>query len=365
MEGRRREDAMLVTNISCWRFSKAGWSHLLALFDLRSAFHCPSHEEVAEWTADAYTKEDHNIVVWNAQLALTTTVAGQDGLGDFLVRQGVLMGNKRAPDHFQYALAPRIAHWRGLLAERPQGNAGEVICPISGRCVDIATTKYADDLARRTAGKTVAETIANHKGAIEDLSTALGENYLQHTGKLMILPCLRGDRRASREATANTDGGLGQMQTASRYLGGMLHKDGSMAPERAARIQAMTSAWGTLRSFWTSKTSLKKRSYFFRATVFEAALAGCEAFLHTTKDVDALEAVVAKFGRVLLGGVFDGRRAMSNKEVLNLIGLPPVGVAIKQRRLRILQQYVREPTKHVQVIAALFGKNAWGSGGDD
>ena len=156
-KGRRREDAMITFNACGARFKKLGFSTVAGLYDLRSAFHCPEHEERIDWTRGTYTEADHRIVIENSLADFTVRVSAKGGTSDFRIFQGLLMGNKRAPQDFISVLAPRVAHWQGLngdTCERgPLAKAGYATCRFLRREIDISFTQFADDLPKRTAGR--------------------------------------------------------------------------------------------------------------------------------------------------------------------------------------------------------------------
>ena len=119
------------------------------------------------------------------------------------------------------------------------------------------------------------------------------------------------------------------------------------ATGRPRRVAAAKARWYTTGAFWSSAVSTKMKKAVLRSTIKGAPLSGLEAFAGhrgqlTQKDVDPIDAVFLRYGRLLLQGkaVTDHsgkRKAKKTEEIWKMLRLVSSLLELRIRRLKWLQ----------------------------
>ena len=87
-----------------------------------------------------------------------------------------------------------------------------------------------------------------------------------------------------------------------RVLGPYLPAEQGLAGEIMRRIQAGTKAWRQCGVFWSSRTPRPIKRLMFQAFVIGGVLSGLTCFVLEKRHTDKLDALLAKYLRVLSAG---------------------------------------------------------------
>ena len=194
--------------------------------------------------------------------------------------------------------------------------------------------------------------------------------------------------------------GLGKVGTCARYLGAQLAAPGKYKSELACRLKAITIGWSRLGSFWTTESSYKMKRLCFISNVQSAGLSAGHVVPYLKSEADQLDNRLCKFLRVAMMGKahsvevtcertwtpmhllpyeYPGptwpadvpkptgprltktvwthkHHSMTNEQVFMFWKIAPCVIEFRIRRIRMWQSFLRQPTQHVQVNAAMFGK---------
>ena len=119
-------------------------------------------------------------------------------------------------------------------------------------------------------------------------------------------------------------------------------------------------------SFWNVSCAFRLKKSVFRCLVYEAAVSEWTAAAPTQTDTSCLDSALIRYGRCVLAGRACkkrlsqsgdpvGFRALTNDSVFRYLDCVPTSLALRVRRLKWLQNIVRDPFGHASLIATLFG----------
>lgn len=294
------------------------------------------------------------------------------------------MGDRVAPTMFNAAIWEDLSDWTYNYEQQldaDQGSALETRCTMIERPVDLSLTVFADDIRKKEvcplragcangAGERLVGSIV--QGA-RWLQAALEQGgYAVNATKTRVVPKIVGKGARAELAYLYTQRVFpGEVVRATRYLGPIVHMDNSNGIERGRRVQAAQAAYSLLRGYWRSRAPRSAKRLVYIAVVQDTLLTGQEAMLYTDHDCKAYDTVVLRHLRAIMqgkaceksegvegeeGGGVKRYKAMSNKELWRIMRLCPAVVELRKWRIRWMQAVARHPERHIQLIAALFGR---------
>lgn len=145
-----------------------------------------------------------------------------------------------------------------------------------------------------------------------------------------------------------------------KYLGSFVSKDCSMKEELTSRIQAVSSAYGRLRSrvFDSHDLTTSTKIQVYNQCLMPLLMYGCETWTLYSTDVKQLRTIQQRHLRRILKIKWDDY--VSNEEVLSRSNVEDIEVMLTRSRMRWLGHVSRmendRPTK-----ALLYGELAEGS----
>ena len=239
----------------------------------------------------------------------------------------------------------------------------------------VSTTIYADDVAERNLTRNEADRQRVLEISTQELDRKLTElKMAQNQGKAEHLPMYLGEGSITetRQALAKQwVEGQGRIASNAKYLGNIEEVEGKGRLNVRKRIRAMEEGWYGKTGFWRRKDiSYKKKRGLFLNAVFNTGLSGMEPELSTWRDLKAIDLVVVKYLRQLLGEdsawcisnpqeggeVQNVYHQKSNKEVRTMMRVANVDSELRYRRLKWLQDIIAHPDDNVQLRAAVFGE---------
>ena len=235
---------------------------------------------------------------------------------------------------------------------------------------DVATTGYADDLARGfllpdADALEVADTISFLDRELDDALAT--ENLVQNREKrvLQVRMAGRGGPAIQREIYNGDFGVVCQRICAPRYLGPLLPPDAGYYSEAGRRIAASANIFRMLSSFWAHGPR-KFASIFLRGACFSTLLSGAVAFCPSATQLKRMDRQVAQQSRKLHAkrasgfSLVDGEASyspISNAEVFKIVGWATSATELKIQRLCLWQRVSRDGiSKHRHLLCAVFGR---------
>lgn len=360
LPNRCREDALIVQQSMGWRMVTMGHSTCMSLYDASNAFCCTRTADLDEATKDLvlerdmrYHEEQHRM-----QTVTIQTVTGEVNMS---VGQGIVQGHRTAPRKFVQAYNKEVKQWSDQLQKGdPSYLMMMVKDPISGRYVDASTTTFVDDIAKRhiedESGDGLAEK-AQSSGAL--LAAYMGSRgYAVNEDKTEHVVQFVGKRSLRKARNACARGFVRE----ARYLGPILGQAGRIATELHKREQAARHGWMSLGKVWFKPMPRRLLRMLFLAFVQGAMLTGMTAFTLTQVQCSRMDTVLCKWMRAMMKGKAHstdqhGRHTtMTNTKVMQHWKVATCKTELTVRRLRMYQQWARNPQDHRQVIASVFGQ---------
>jgi len=127
------------------------------------------------------------------------------------------------------------------------------------------------------------------------------------------------------------------------YLGVQMDAAGGMAGEVQRRVSVAGGAFWGLKRFWRERgISVKVKARVYVAVVRGAMLYGSETWLLTGREIRALEVAERGFLRYILGVRL--RDGLSNRMLMEKVGLSGLGEILTERRWRWLGHVLRMPS---------------------
>jgi hypothetical protein len=129
----------------------------------------------------------------------------------------------------------------------------------------------------------------------------------------------------------------------ARYLGARITDNLAFNEERSQRIMAVTRAWCTFGSFWSSSAPWRWKVALFKGYVLNVALSGLEAWAGRagplrTSELHVVEARQLRYVRALVrwcrGGQLDDNTP--HVEIEATLSTAPLLVELQIRRLKLL-----------------------------
>lgn len=216
---RRREELMICSRVTSWRACKQNFCLATKSYDMRKAFYCGDHQQLADLT------------VVQAQAFNTFHIAKP-----------------------LFARAPfaRTAH---------------------NDCLGL----FSDDIFRHIACSTDLLLCQLVQVDLEELDEAVvGRGYSQNTDKADV--CLRLRHRSLIHSIVQHAPFQGRILPELRHLGDLYAPNGNNKPEVAARVRACAAAWMQLGSFWFSRAGYSSKRLLFAAVVMGVKLTGLESY---------------------------------------------------------------------------------------
>ncbi len=115
-------------------------------------------------------------------------------------------------------------------------------------------------------------------------------------------------------------------------------------------------------NFWFSDAPYKMKRLCFFSQVASAAISAGHSFVFTVAQSGKLDVQVVKLMRAMMRGEAYQRdpsggkgKALTNEQVQRYWRIAPCHLEIRIRRLKMMQRHLREPKRHVQMNACMFG----------
>ena len=313
-----------------------------------------------------------------------------------LAKVGLWPGDTLAPLIFVFTFCARLANALAELQRKFPSEAKMLTgtSPFSGAKAYTGNTGYVDDIGviivlpsearqggeeheehgapqeKKSYGKFcgIEKLIERTKAENDVIGEAMADLGIQQNKEKQVnIPHLfgRGAGAATRKITSSSSPFSGKTCSTARYLGPILTTSSTLAAERPKRIAAAKAGWYTMGAFWASAVSLKMKKMVFQSMVQGAALSGLEAFAGhrgqlTQKDVAPIDAIILRYGRVLLQGkaVTDQggkKKAKKTEAVWKMLRLVPSLIELRIRRLKWLQTIAGKIEKNHQLLTAWLG----------
>jgi hypothetical protein len=261
---------------------------------------------------------------------------------------------------------PAQAAWRDARSDAGVSSKVAFKHPLTNEIADTSVTIFADDAGSCIAAPSLEE--LHWLDGMDDkifnnahLAVGLTQN-LEKAVRTVKLNGVGAYRLA--QAIRNADGKVGRFTVSpcARYLGPYLTPDGSFNTECDRRIQVVNNNWITWRAFWGSRASQWIKKLVFHGIIFQALTSAVAAFVLSPAHYRKLTTTFCRKARsVLQGGAChkdNGKHnALSNVQVLEVLGYAPIAVEIAIIRLKFWANIFSNPEHHKLIIASMFGKS--------
>ncbi|CAK0890118.1 unnamed protein product, partial [Prorocentrum cordatum] len=187
---RRRENAILGTQILADRLRSARVWHIAVFDDMKNAFGCCEHKRMNQGLLE-YLPAGDVALLSDRRTTHLLHLEGVDRPTTLHLQSGALMGDPSAPDEFRVDFARPLQEWLAQF----QDPALCVSCPVFGREVYAGLFKYVDDLAYFLLLQegALSEAVATAREAQAKLGNALAAyGHKQNTSKQVLVPRLCG-----------------------------------------------------------------------------------------------------------------------------------------------------------------------------
>lgn len=357
-----RIDAMVQQHVVGYRLRKSRKSYGKCFLDVANAFYSPKHTCLDSAVARVAHAEDLDLLQQRYKKA-AVCIQASDAWASVCPRTGALQGDTSASDMFLEVYHPQIDVWNAAM---PQ------ICvqdPISNFIVDVSLATYADDVSKVLechGADDLVHKVAFLNDQFDDALQTVG--MAQNHDKQEHVPFFAGQgaHQHYKHVLEHQNALPGKCGRSARYLGGRQHHLDNVEEELEARHRAARVSWATFGKLW-SRSELPRRALciIFAGTVVTALLSGLEALVLSSAQLRRLDSIILTYGRKLMRGaacqkeVLDGAikfKACTSRQVWEYLRLVPCEIELRIRRLGWLQQLVRSPVLHCNVLAALFGK---------
>ena len=253
-----REEAIMSQLILGHRVRECDLSSAMKLYDITNAFPSASRAKVSEactrhpsYIHDKFLQDHHR---------LACSVMNIDGdKMCFVPGSGILAGSSAASDMFNRTFwNSTITPWIGECRDIDSSLVAKSV--LSGEKIDLATTVFVDDVARRVVAENFSELVSKSTAVTQKLREKAEDTGLAlNSSKLESVITLKGAHtRAAKNYVANRaaslEGVFGSIRRESRYLGPVIHHLSSFRPERERRISAANTAFYTMGKFWRSSS---------------------------------------------------------------------------------------------------------------
>ena len=160
----------------------------------------------------------------------------------------------------------------------------------------------------------------------------------------------------------------------ARYLGPLLHWQGTNKNEIRMRRMQANRAFNAYRSLWASEVSMKHKLNVYQAAVLSILTSAITTMVLSKADIKALTVPYQKHLRRILQGsactkVSCGSQdqasgtshpiAMSYDQVCNELRVPSLETIIRIMRVRFLQNMCKDKDHHIMWWTAILGKYEW------
>lgn len=156
---------------------------------------------------------------------------------------------------------------------------------VTGEPIDLSSTLFVDDTAKRVAGSTLGEVKAKAErveSKLRDVAQSAGVALNMDKKVSVVHLCGRNAvvqaRKLNQQFVATGSTEMGVIAREARYLGPVIHHMECFFPERARRIEAASRAFRIFGSFWTSNAGKPIRVLIFRAVVVTTLFSAITAF---------------------------------------------------------------------------------------
>ncbi|CAK0875338.1 unnamed protein product, partial [Prorocentrum cordatum] len=354
---RRREDAMMVTRCVGYALRQKGLRSVSELLDMSNAFACTPLEWLDEAVEELAEPVDWALLHDRIHHHIVEVEARGEAL-HFALGRGGLMGTCEAPKEFAVAFRRPVQQWRAECAA--QDDLLLFKTPILELPVSCAVVQFADDLKKRHVILSGLATDAH--AIIEESQTLLiteleKGGFKQNMKKREMVSELKPSENLKFKALLKP--GSGKILPHARHLGGRYVWNDNASVEVGYRIDALKKGWAVMGRFWFAKSPHKLRRQLFLGKVVGAALSGMCRYVLSESELHRLDVQICKKLRVMEGGsqvAHDTHvKVLTNKQLMKRWGVVPSKAALAMQRIRWLQDMVRHPLAHQQVIAALWG----------
>ena len=362
-----RLDAMLVQNATAWRAKKHGLSVLTSSHDVANAFYSPLRSVLHDCVERVAQPVDASLLQQRHSEAYMC-VKACDGNINVQPQTGILQGDGFACEHFLLAYHPAIDEYCADMLTAV-GEEFVSVDPVSQERVDCSLSSYADDVCKKHVVSN-PDDMAFRSG----LSNCLFDAALSKVGIAQnadkqvhhVLFCGQGSDDFMRAAYSQALV-AGGMHRTIKYLGGISQYAGGNGPEITARVRAAQGAWCSYGKLWSSpKVAARPLVTIFKSSVYSHVVSGLEARVLHKGEYDRLDRFVLSKGRKVMRGDAcakilseDGQiayHAVPSHKVWRFLQLVPSSIELRVRRLKLWQAVARCPHKHVQLLAAVFGR---------
>eukprot|EP00434_Breviolum_minutum_P031879 symbB.v1.2.028194.t1/scaffold2897.1/size67685/5 len=357
-----RIDAMVQQHVVGYRLRKNRKSYGKCFLDVANAFYSPYHTCLDSAVARVAHAEDLDLVQQRYKKA-AVCIQASDAWACVCPRTGALQGDTSASDMFLEVYHPQIDIWNAAM---PQISVQD---PISNFIVDVSLATYADDVSKVLechGADDLVHKVVFLNDQFDDALQTVG--MAQNHDKQEHVPFFAGQgaHQHYKHVLEHQNALPGKCGRSARYLGGRQHHLDNAEEELEARHRAARVSWATFGKLW-SRSGLPRRALciIFAGTVVSALLSGLEALVLSSAQLRRLDSIILTYGRKLMRGaackkeVLDGAikfKACTSRQVWEYLRLVPCEIELRIRRLGWLQQLVRSPVLHCNVLAALFGK---------
>jgi hypothetical protein len=356
---RRREEAILVIKLACWRLVALGHSWLAAFYDMTNAFPSIDQDLVAQTLISSADQWDLPLLLqrlFEAVLVIQDATAGEQW---WRIGSGTLQGDTLAPDEFMLPFSELVD---GIIsATRSELDHQTLDCYLPGTTepIDISNVLFADDVARVGVCTCGLDAITRSNEWDDEMLAQLKPALLQQnlSKKQTMIRC---SGRHSKEYMTQLihEGGPaaigGKVGTEAKHLGAWHSSYFNTKVELNARQAAVSINWKAFGRWWVSSAPLTLRLLLFKCLIVSALLLALEPQTLSTSDLQVLEKTQIKYARVLLKGKAQG---CSNNSVRRQLQLCTVESMLQLRRLNWLKSLAKDPDHHVVIWAALIGQS--------
>ena len=372
---RRREAGVVCQLSSVWRARRARRSGFLANLDMKNAFASSEWCELEVTNTEIFLEEDLHFAEQRHSWACVELPSSSPAPVILRPRQGALMGDQYAVKGFLHTYERPIGLWN--CTEPSRRNPDDAIwfdtwspiCPLDATAsCDLSLSLFADDVVKFIMAEIGADLEHLLKTAVVSLDAFdeyLGRfGYAQNRSKLVAVTALSGEgsRRMTNEIAAKHDLPF-RCARSALSLGVTVCHDLSAQPEIGARLSAIRRAYHKRGKLWTKEgVPTKLRRMFLISDVQNASLSGMESLILSKRQLEVLDAAVARIGRIAMRGAAvqwdaEGKVVgnLSTSGVLRFWRIGSSDCELGIRRLKWLQAMSADVSEHHLILCAMFG----------
>ena len=362
---RRREQAIIVQNATTWKLRKMKRGHTSTLRDVSNAFPSPSHEEM-DRMVDRVAKEEDRAIIKHRYKQSRMVIKEATGRKVVIKpRTGGLRGDGCMAEMFSAMYDPHVDRWikRRRNEERIKLEAMD---PVTGEIIQVGTTLFADDINETNVTENSEELDRVWAYSTEMLNEEIGPmGMAQNMDKAENIVCFMGTgatKETRKAEKRNDEKGKGITASKAKYLGNVKQAEGQTNANLKKRKNAMREGCNAYKGLWSKKgVQMKTKRTIFMGMVFNTGLAGMEAERPRWREIQEIDTMCMKLLKKMVGQEGSreteyGRRGKTNKEIREMVGIPNMHSELRHRRLRWLQDIIKNEGENEQLRAAVFGQ---------